>query len=66
MLFALVLRLGAVSLPLGGTARQPAASDVLNDVMVALLTLVLAGMGLLVAWHQPPIPLGWLMLSERG
>ena len=31
--------------------------------MVALLTVVLAGVGLVVAWHQPRNPLGWLLLG---
>ena len=42
--------------------------------MVALVTVVLAGVGPVVAWHQPRNPLGWLLesthlslwLSERG
>ena len=51
--FALVLALGVVSLPLAGTARQMSAVDVLNDVMVALLTVVLAGVGLVVAGLSP-------------
>jgi hypothetical protein len=64
VLFALVLALAAVSLPLGAAARQLTATDVLNDVMLGLLTAVLAGVGLVVAWHLPRNPMGWLLLGS--
>jgi hypothetical protein len=64
VLFALVLVLAAVSLPLAAAARQLTAIDVLNDVMLGVLTAVLAGVGLVVAWHLPRNPLGWLLLGS--
>ena len=64
VLFTLVLAFGAVSLPLADAARQLTAIDVLNDVGVALLTVVLAGVGLVVAWHQPRNAMGWLLLGS--
>jgi hypothetical protein len=63
-LFVLVLALAAVSLPLAAAARQLTATDVLNDVMLGLLTAVLAGVGLVVAWHLPRNPMGWLLLGS--
>ena len=59
VLFVLVLALVAVSLPLAAAARQLTATDVLNDVMLGLLTAVLAGAGLVVAWRLPRNPMGW-------
>lgn len=64
VLFALVLALAAVSLPLAAAARQLTVADVLNDVMLGLLTAVLAGVGLVVAWRLPRNPMGWLLLGS--
>jgi hypothetical protein len=73
VLFALVLALAAVSMPLAAAARQLTATDVLNDVMLALLTAALAGAGLVVAWHPAGVVHQALepahmsvRLSERG
>jgi hypothetical protein len=64
VLFVLVLALAAVSPPLAVAARQLTATDVLNDVMLGLLTAVLAGAGLVVAWRLPRNPMGWLLLGS--
>jgi hypothetical protein len=61
-LFGLALTLGAASLPLAGLARQTAGAA--NDVAEALLTLAMAGVGLLVAWHRPRNPIGWVLLAS--
>jgi hypothetical protein len=61
-LFGLALALGVASLPLAGLARQTTGRG--SDVAEALLTLALAGVGLLVAWHQPRNPIGWLLLAS--
>ena len=64
MLFMLALALGVASLPLAGLAGRAAGSNAGNDAAVALLTLALAGVGLLVARHQPGNPIGWLLLGS--
>jgi hypothetical protein len=58
--FGVAVALGAASLPLASLARQ--ATDRDNNVAEALLTLVLAGVGLLVAWHRPRNLIGWVLL----
>jgi hypothetical protein len=63
-LFVLALALGVASLPLAGLAGRAAGSNTGNDAAVALLTLALAGVGLLVARHQPGNPIGWLLLGS--
>ena len=64
VLFMLALALGVASLPLAALAGRAAGSDTGNDAPVALLTLALAGVGLLVARHQPGNPIGWLLLGS--
>ena len=49
--------LGVASLPLAGLAGR-AARNTGSVVAVALLTAARAGVGLLVAWHQPGNPIG--------
>ena len=63
ILFLLTLAAGAIFLPLAVLARQ-AGSDLVFHSAVALLTLVLGGVGLVVAWHQPRNPMGWLLLGS--
>jgi hypothetical protein len=64
VLFVLALALWVASLPLAGLAGRAAGNNTGSDVAVALLTLALAGVGLLVAWHQPGNPIGWLLLGS--
>ena len=64
VLFMLTLVLGVVSPPLAGLAGGAAGNNTGSDIAVALLTVALAGVGLLVAWHQPGNPIGWLLLGS--
>jgi hypothetical protein len=63
-LFLLALALGAVSLPLAATNGPLSATDVLNNVVLALLIVTEAAVGLVVAWYQPGNPMGWLLLGS--
>jgi len=60
----LIVTAGAASLPLALLARQAAGSDLIFHVAVTLLTLVLGGVGFVVARHQPGNPMGWLLLGS--
>ena len=64
VLFVLVLALAAASLPLADLAGRAAGNNTGSDAAVALLTVALAGVGLLVARHQPGNPIGWLLLGS--
>jgi hypothetical protein len=64
VLFVLVLALVVASLPLAGLAGRAAGNNTGSDVAVALLTVALAGVGLLVVRHQPGNPIGWLLLGS--
>ena len=52
------------SVPLAVLARQAAGSSLIYHAAVTLLTLVLGGVGVAVAWHQPRNPTGWLLLGS--
>ena len=64
VLFVLTLALGAAALPLAGLAGRAAGDNTISVIAVTLLTLALAGIGLLMARHQPGNPIGWLLLSS--
>jgi hypothetical protein len=64
IVFAFTLAAGAASLPLAVLARQAAGNVVIFNAAVALLAIVLGGVGLVVARHQPGNPLGWLLLGS--
>src|SRR5260370_17578048 len=64
VLFVLVLALGVASLPLAALAGRAAGNDTGSTVAVVLLSLALAGVGLLVAWHQPRNPTGCLLMGS--
>ena len=59
----LVLVLLAAYLPLCAAARQLTASEVWADSSTLVIVVACAGVGLVVAWHQPRNPLGWLFLG---
>jgi len=63
ILFLLTLVADVISLPLAVLARQ-AGSVLIFHAAVALLIFVLGGVGLVVAWHQPRNPMGWLLLGS--
>jgi hypothetical protein len=60
---ALVLALLAAYIPLSAAARQltPSAGWAASSALVIAVTC--AGVGVVVAWHQPRNPLGWLFLG---
>ncbi len=59
----LVLVLLAAYLPLCAAARQLTASEVWADSPALVIAVACAGVGLVVAWHQPRNLLGWLLLG---
>ncbi len=59
----LVLVLLAAYLPLCAAARQLTASEVWADLSALVVAVACAGVGLVVAWHQPRNVLGWLFLG---
>jgi hypothetical protein len=59
----LVLVLLAAYLPLCAAARQLTASEVWADSSALVIAVACAGVGLVVAWHQPRNLLGWLFLG---
>jgi hypothetical protein len=59
----LVLGLLAAYLPLCAAARQLTASEVWADSSALVIAVACAGVGLVVAWHQPRNLLGWLFLG---
>jgi hypothetical protein len=64
VLFAVTVAAGVASVPLAVLARQAAGSSLIYHAAVTLLTLVLGGVGAVVAWHQPRNPMGWLLLGS--
>jgi hypothetical protein len=59
----LVLVLLAAYLPLCAAARQLTASEVWADSSALVIAVACAGVGVVVAWHQPRNLLGWLFLG---
>ena len=64
IVFVFTLAAAAASLPLAALARQAAGSALVFHAVVALLALVLGGVGFVVARHQPGNPMGWLLLGS--
>jgi hypothetical protein len=62
-LVVLLLVLLAAYLPLCAAARQLTASEVWADSSALVIAVACAGVGLVVAWHQPRNLLGWLFLG---
>jgi hypothetical protein len=62
VLGALVLVLAAAGLPLGDMAHQLGRLDAAQVV----LALLFAAVGVVVAWHQPRNPIGWILLGSAG
>ena len=62
-LFVLTAAAGVAAMPLAVLARQAAGSNLIFHVSVVLMALVLGGVGLVVARHQPRNPVGWLLLG---
>jgi hypothetical protein len=63
-LAALVLAtfIGTFVAPTGGFG--PSLTDVLAGLGLVLMVAITAVVGLLVAWHQPGNPIGWLLLAS--
>ena len=51
-------------MPLAVLARQATGSSLIYHAAVTLLALVLGGVGVVAAWHQPLNPVGWLLLGS--
>jgi hypothetical protein len=64
IVFVLTLAAAVASLPLAALARQAAGNVVIFRAGIALLAVVLGGVGLVVARHQPHNPMGWLLLGS--
>ena len=64
IVFVVTLAAVAASLPLAALARQTAGNVLIFHAAVALLALVLGGVGLVVARHEPGNPMGWLLLGS--
>ncbi len=62
--FVFTLAAAAASLPLAALARQSAGNALIFRAAVALLAVVLGGVGLVVARHQRGNPMGWLLLGS--
>jgi hypothetical protein len=62
--FVVTVAAAAASLPLAVLARQGTGNVVIFRAAVALLAVVLSGVGLVVARHQPRNPMGWLLLGS--
>jgi hypothetical protein len=60
---ALVLVLLAAYVPLSAVAHQLTASEVWSASSTLVIGVACAGVGVVVAWHQPRNPLGWLFLG---
>jgi hypothetical protein len=58
-----VLVLLAAYLPLCAAARQLTASEVWGDSSALVISVACAGIGVVIAWHQPRNILGWLFLG---
>jgi hypothetical protein len=64
IVFVVTLAAAAASLPLAALARQAAGNVLIFHAAVALLVLVLGGVGFVVARNQSGNPMGWLLLGS--
>jgi hypothetical protein len=64
IVFVVTLAAAAASLPLAVLARQGTGNVVIFRAAVALVAVVLGGVGLVVARHQRGNPMGWLLLGS--
>jgi len=64
VVFVFTLAAAAASLPLAALARQAAGNVLIFRAAVALLAVVLGGVGFVVARHQRGNPMGWLLLGS--
>jgi hypothetical protein len=62
----LVLVLLAAYVPLCAAARQLTAREVEADSAALVIAVACAGVGVVVAWHQPRNLLGWLFLGSAA